>query len=43
MWVNLGMLLLTGIAWATETENLGIRVLPAPGPSASLRAGKPGG
>ncbi|MGB2999062.1 MAG: hypothetical protein WBC59_10595, partial [Phycisphaerae bacterium] len=25
------MVLLTGIAWATETENLGIRVLPAPG------------
>ncbi|MGB2613808.1 MAG: PQQ-binding-like beta-propeller repeat protein, partial [Phycisphaerae bacterium] len=25
------MVLLAGIAWATETENLGIRVLPAPG------------
>ncbi|MGB2975793.1 MAG: hypothetical protein WBD18_07125, partial [Phycisphaerae bacterium] len=25
------MVLLAGIAWATETENLGIRILPAPG------------
>ena len=32
MWATVWMLLLTGIAWATETENLGIRILPAPGP-----------